>query len=311
MEKIFNEIARDKIIKTVNGFNGKVSKVEVDLFKKVFEKFLSAAVIAHGQASIGKTITVFGNDFKMGLFSFCIDCMFQEIGKQTDRFFIVRIAVMENFKDGLIDLANDEQIRSLKVREATNGFIFVENLIEEICSDPEQAKDLVYRSVLKRRNGHLFCRIVVESKLLSDAIGKESARVSQFDLAVLAGSESSVRIIPMKMRQVAKMASINERNINSKLGQFQRNEALKESAAINKSLLSLDMVIQQLQTSTGSPKCTNFRNSILTRLLQNNLNGDCYTAFLCLVSSEPSDFRQSLKTLQVNYFFKKNSFFFK
>merc|ERR1740131_273373 len=56
---------------------------------------------------------------------------------------------------------------------------------------------------------------------------------------------------------------------------------LKEGSKINQSLLTLGQVIQKLSSGEGH---VNFRDSKLTRILQNSLGGNAKTAVICTVT---------------------------
>jgi centromeric protein E len=57
---------------------------------------------------------------------------------------------------------------------------------------------------------------------------------------------------------------------------------LKEGGNINKSLLMLGQAIQKL--SSGDKKHVNYRDSKLTRILQNSLGGNAKTAVIATVT---------------------------
>lgn len=57
---------------------------------------------------------------------------------------------------------------------------------------------------------------------------------------------------------------------------------LKEGSHINKSLLSLSLVINKL--SEGQEQHINYRDSKLTRILQLSLGGNAMTAIICTVT---------------------------
>lgn len=71
---------------------------------------------------------------------------------------------------------------------------------------------------------------------------------------------------------------------------------LKEGAFINKSLLSLSLVIKQLsERENGPEKFINYRDSKLTRILQASLGGNSMTAIICTVT--PTTFDETKSTL--------------
>lgn len=71
---------------------------------------------------------------------------------------------------------------------------------------------------------------------------------------------------------------------------------LKEGGHINKSLLTLGTVIQKLSSSQGGH--VPFRDSKLTRILQNALGGNSKTAIICTIAPALLNTEESLSTLQ-------------
>lgn len=69
----------------------------------------------------------------------------------------------------------------------------------------------------------------------------------------------------------------------------------KEGSNINKSLLSLSNVISQLSSKKNS--FVNYRDSKLTRLLQNSLSGNSKTMIICTISQNKSNYNETWNTL--------------
>lgn len=59
---------------------------------------------------------------------------------------------------------------------------------------------------------------------------------------------------------------------------------LKEGAAINKSLLSLSLVINKLSEDPDQKQFINYRDSKLTRILQPSLGGNALTVIICTIT---------------------------
>merc|ERR1712107_201246 len=78
-------------------------------------------------------------------------------------------------------------------------------------------------------------------------------------------------------------------------------DRLKEGAAINKSLSALGNVIEKLaEKSSGKGKnvIIPYRDSKLTRLLQNALGGSSKTIMICALSPASSNYEETLSTLR-------------
>ena len=76
---------------------------------------------------------------------------------------------------------------------------------------------------------------------------------------------------------------------------------LKEGAAINKSLTMLGQVIKVLaEKASGKAKgeVVPYRNSALTRMLQNALGGNSKTIMICAISPAFMNYEETLSTLR-------------
>lgn len=79
-------------------------------------------------------------------------------------------------------------------------------------------------------------------------------------------------------------------------------ERFKEGRHINLSLSTLGLVIKQLSESQDNQKHVNFRDSKLTRLLQNSLGGNAMTAIICAVTPVALEETQCTLSLVYCYF---------
>ena len=72
---------------------------------------------------------------------------------------------------------------------------------------------------------------------------------------------------------------------------------LEECKKINQSLTNLGIVISSLIES-NNPAHIPYRNSKLTRLLEDSLGGNCKTTMMAMISPSISSFSESLSTLK-------------
>ncbi|GFY24390.1 centromere-associated protein E [Trichonephila clavipes] len=159
-----------------------------------------------------------------------------------------------------------------------NGQIKVIGLKEHLIQEPEQMLQYMKEGECRRRTGetamnerssrsHSILRMIIESGLR----GAEDAavNVSHFNLVDLAGSERARQTLAKGTR-------------------------FKESININQSLLGLSRVIRQL--SEKEDQFISYRDSKLTRILQNSLGGNALTAIICTVT--PACLEETLSTLK-------------
>ena len=77
-----------------------------------------------------------------------------------------------------------------------------------------------------------------------------------------------------------------------------QGKALSEAKKINTSLLALGNVINALTSRPGGQNHVPFRDSVLTRMLQESIGGDCKTCLVVCASPADSDVTETLSTLR-------------
>ncbi|XP_031826944.2 uncharacterized protein LOC116424546 isoform X1 [Nomia melanderi] len=249
---VFDTIVKPIVDAAVNGFNG--------------------TVFAYGQTSSGKTYTMMGTLEEPGIIPLAIEHMFDAITNTNGREFLLRISYLEIYKEKVNDLLNRGGI-DLKLKEDNTGQIILQ-CKEEITNSPENMMSIMKKGDKNRRTGttnmnerssrsHTIFRITIESREAGgDSDG--AIQVSQLNLVDLAGSE--------RARQTGATG-----------------ERFKEGLHINLSLSTLGLVIMQLSELQDGQKYVNFRDSKLTRLLQNSLGGNAMTAIICAVTPAALD----------------------
>lgn len=181
----------------------------------------------------------------------------------------------------------------------TGGGIFIQNLEEFEITEPIEGLKLLQRGLKKRkvaatrmndvssRSHSIFSITLYKRVSNSEALKPNSSgpnninsselfRVSKMNLVDLAGSEN-----------VSRSGAINQR--------------AKEAGSINQSLLTLGRVINALSDSKKS-KASNshipFRESKLTRLLQDSLGGNTKTALIATISPAKMYLEETVSTLE-------------
>ncbi|GFY42046.1 centromere-associated protein E [Trichonephila inaurata madagascariensis] len=256
--KVYEEFCSPIVKSVIDGFNG--------------------TIFAYGQTSSGKTFTMLGDNNKniFGIIHFTISEIFNLIQNMPEREFLLRVSYMEIYNETVRDLLSDEN-ETLKLQEE-NGQIKVIGLKEHLIQEPEQMLQYMKEGECRRRTGetsmnerssrsHSILRMIIESGLR----GAEDAavNVSHFNLVDLAGSERARQTLAKGTR-------------------------FKESININQSLLGLSRVIRQL--SEKEDQFISYRDSKLTRILQNSLGGNALTAIICTVT--PACLEETLSTLK-------------
>ncbi|XP_020570233.1 centromere-associated protein E isoform X4 [Oryzias latipes] len=265
-DQLYRDIAKPLVVSTVGGYNG--------------------TIFAYGQTCSGKTFTMMGSDHAPGVIPLAMEDVFQTITTFPNKEFLLRVSYMEIYNETVTDLLVDRWKRKpLEVREGMNKSVYVADLTEEVVTSSAQVLAWIRKGEKNRRYGktkmnqrssrsHTIFRMILESRERSDPASSEGADgaiiVSNLNLVDLAGSERA-----------------------SQTGA--EGERLKEGCNINRSLFTLSQVIKKL-TDESQTGYINYRDSKLTRILQNSLGGNAKTVIVCTVT--PASLDETLSTLQ-------------
>ncbi|XP_048160962.1 centromere-associated protein E isoform X3 [Corvus hawaiiensis] len=263
-QQLYDGVAVPIIQSAVQGYNG--------------------TIFAYGQTASGKTYTMMGNEDSMGIIPKAIQHVFKIICEIPDREFLLRVSYMEIYNETITDLLCDSRKKKpLGIREDVNRNTYVEDLIEEVVVAPEQVMEWIRKGERNRHYGetkmnehssrsHTIFRMIIESRERSDPANANcdgAVMVSHLNLVDLAGSERASQTGSEGVR-------------------------LKEGCNINRSLFILGQVIKKLCDDPSG--FINYRDSKLTRILQNSLGGNAKTVIICTIT--PVSFDETLSTLQ-------------
>ncbi|XP_068628052.1 kinesin-related protein 4-like [Battus philenor] len=259
--------------------------VYYDIAKPIVEAAaagFNGTIFAYGQTSSGKTYTMTGTEESPGIIPLAVENLFDIIKNKSDRDFLIRVSYVEIYNDTLIDLLNIEK-KNIKIHDTLQG-VKVDATVR-VTTSPEEVYQFMKEGQSNRQTGatnmneessrsHSIFQITIESREQNtedEDVG--CLNISQLNLVDLAGSERSGQTGATGIR-------------------------FKEGTHINKSLSSLALVINQL-SSEGLNKHVNYRDSKLTRILQNSLGGNAKTSIICAVT--PAALEETISTLQFAY----------
>ncbi|GMH91959.1 hypothetical protein TL16_g12208 [Triparma laevis f. inornata] len=244
----------------------------------------NGTIFAYGQTGCGKTHTMQGlpsPDSLRGVIPRSFDHIFEAIRIAEGMEFLVRCSYLEIYNEDIRDLLGKDPNKKLELKEDPNKGVYTKDLTCTVVSD-EESINLVMEKGLKERTvaatamndtssrSHAIFTIWVE---VSEVVeGKEMFRVGKLNLVDLAGSE----------RQKKTGAS---------------GDRLKEGAKINLSLSALGNVISVLADGK-SGKHIPYRDSKLTRLLQDSLGGNTKTLMMAAISPADYSFDETMSTLR-------------
>lgn len=278
-ESVYDIAARDRVNAVLHGYN--------------------ATILAYGQTGAGKTHSMFGPDEVLTDFLACDPALhgivprasahiFEGLkhGAETSKF-IIECSYLEIYNNTLNDLLGGKQ--NLPMREKPGTGLTVEGLSYEMVASSQEVMAALARGNAKRvvaamkmnarsSRGHAIFTMHVKEIL---ALGGEKA--GKLNLVDLAGMESSKK-------------SFNVEGASN-------NETRKvEAKFINTSLYALGSVIERLSEagrSVGASKAhVPYRDSKLTRLLQDSLGGNSKSTIMVALRIETQNVEESVNTLR-------------
>ncbi|XP_047307040.1 kinesin-like protein KIN-7E [Impatiens glandulifera] len=236
---------------------------------------INSTIFAYGQTGSGKTYTM------SSITEYTVSDIFAYVQKNCDREFVLKLSAMEIYNEAVRDLLNPDTIPLRLLDDPEKGTV-VEKLTEESLRDWNHLKELLDFCQSQRHIGetalneissrsHQILRLTVESSARKfTSLGNSNTLTASVNFVDLAGSERASQTLSAGTR-------------------------LKEGSHINRSLLTLGTVIRKL--SKGRNGHIPFRDSKLTRILQNSLGGNARTAIICTMSPAHSHVEQSRNAL--------------
>ena len=260
-ENIFNVVAKPLINGALEGING--------------------TLFCYGQTSSGKTYTMEGihNDPKlMGVIPRMMEYIFIVIEKANSEIeYSVKCQYYQIYNEKIQDLL-DIRKKDLAIREDKNKGIWVEDCTEANVSCQEEMYE-----VFKEGSNN---RTVSATNMNKGSSRSHSLFVvTLFQRNTITGSSKTGRIYFVDLAGSEKM---------SKTG-IEGGTGLKEAQNINKSLMTLGMVINSL---TEGAKHIPYRDSKLTRVLQESLGGNSMTNLVITCSPNFLNQSETMSTLR-------------
>ncbi|XP_005108306.1 kinesin-like protein KIF3B [Aplysia californica] len=254
-----------------------------DLVDSVLQGF-NGTIFAYGQTGTGKTHTMQGSKAskeEWGVIPNSFEQIFQHISQSQNQQYLVRASYLEIYQEEIRDLLSKDQTKRLELKERTDTGVYVKDLSSFVTKSVKEIEHVMNvgnnnRSVgatnmnLHSSRSHAIFIVTIECSE-EGADGENHIRVGKLNMVDLAGSE----------RQ-------------SKTGAT--GERLKEATKINLSLSTLGNVISALVDgkSTHIP----YRDSKLTRLLQDSLGGNARTVMVANIGPASYNYDETLTTLR-------------
>ncbi|KAL7292241.1 kinesin-like protein KIF3A [Trichogramma pretiosum] len=262
---IYNETARPIVNKVLQGYNG--------------------TIFAYGQTGAGKTYTMTGTKTSpqlRGIIPNSFAHIFGHIAKADEnQKFLVRATYLELYNEEIRDLLGKDLHQKLDVKERPDIGVYVKDLSGYVVNNADDLDRIMTIGNKNRVIGatamnscssrsHAIFTITVESSNIGED-GQQHVKMGKLHLVDLAGSERQSK---------AKTSGIR----------------LREAAKINLSLSTLGNVISALVD--GQSSHVPYRNSKLTRLLQDSLGGNSKTLMCANISPADINYDETISTLR-------------
>jgi kinesin family member 5 len=261
-DDVFEYSIRSTVDDVMNGYNG--------------------TVFAYGQTGAGKSYTMMGSDIDnnelKGIIPRIVEQIFASIMDSPSTIeYIVRVSYMEIYMERIRDLLMPQN-DNLPIHEEKNRGVYVKGLLEIFVSNVQEVYEVMRRGASSRAvaatnmnqessRSHSIFVINIQQKNVETG----SAKSGQLFLVDLAGSE-----------KVGKTGA--------------SGQTLEEAKKINKSLSALGMVINSL--TDGKSTHIPYRDSKLTRILQESLGGNSRTTLIINCSPSSYNDAETVSTLR-------------
>ncbi|XP_053365916.1 kinesin family member 3Cb isoform X2 [Clarias gariepinus] len=244
----------------------------------------NGTIFAFGQTGTGKTYTMQGlpmDPEKRGVIPNSLHHIFTHISRSQNQKYLVRVSYLEIYQDEIRDLLCKDNNKKMELKENPDLGVYVKDLssvvtknikeIEHVMNLGNQSRSVGFTKMNEHSSrSHAIFLITIEcSEMGID--GQEHIRVGKLNMVDLAGSE----------RQ-------------SKTGA--QGQRFKEAAKINLSLSALGNVISALVDGKNSH--IPYRDSKLTRLLQDSLGGNSKTVIVATIGPTSCHYEETLATLR-------------
>ena len=263
-------------------------KIGMDVLNNAWNGY-HCCLFAYGQTGAGKSYSMIGGGANRGIVPRACNTIFERMKENDDpeKAFEVSAMMCEIYNEKVQDLmipVNKRPGNGLKVRESKALGIFVDGLSKHAVNSFEEISKIMeigesHRSkgatLMNAESSRAHTVIQIEFKQIITHKGKKAQKVSVINLIDLAGSE--------------------------KAGQTgATGDRLKEGCEINKSLSCLGDVIKALVDKQNGKKgiVIPYRNSNLTRMLQNALGGNSKTYMICAIRPGAKYFEETNSTLR-------------
>ncbi|VDN01661.1 unnamed protein product [Thelazia callipaeda] len=304
-QKIYDECVKGLVEGTFDGFN--------------------ATVLAYGQTGSGKTYTM-GTAFDMmdvmnendiGIVPRAIQHLFSEMESRKQQAleqgfvepcFDIVAQFVELYNEEIIDLLSHERVPTgLRIHEDVKGEIFLNGVTRIAVTNPVQTLEVLKNGSLNRktastnmnkqssRSHAIFTMIIKQQRTVATKACDSQRALEQNNVNPPQDEDSTTELELLSAKfHFVDLAGSERLKRSGATG-----DRAREGISINFGLLALGNVICSLTATPVPGKVTYipYRDSKLTRLLQDSLGGNSRTVMIACISPSDCDYVETLNTL--------------
>ena len=289
------------------------------LVENLFDGY-NATVLAYGQTGSGKTYTMGSGCTPADALNpveakdrgviprataQIFDLIAQKKISQPGAEFYLRVQFLELYGETLRDLLDPvgtAQGKQVAIRDGPNDTLQVVGATEETVKSPQDMLALLERGTLCRTTGstdmnthssrsHAIFTIVLEQQLKPQAASTEVDATAAESMGNEEDSDAEYRTAKFHFVDLAGSERAKRTGATG--------QRMREGININMGLLALGNVISALGAEDGSaPRFVPYRDSKLTRMLQDSLGGNSRTLMITCISPADSNFEETLNALR-------------
>ena len=254
----------------------------------------NCCLFAYGQTGSGKSYSMVGYGPNKGIIPIACEEIFKRISGSSSPYveYKVSASMVEIYNEQVQDLLQPPQNRvkgGLRIREDPKQGVFVDGMQAKSVGSYEEIS-----AVLDLGNKH---RTVAATQM--NATSSRAHTVLTIDFTQIFYDEDSGKPLNRKQSKI-NLVDLAGSERASKTGAA--GDRLQEGSNINKSLSTLGKVITALAKrgsgKLGKGEVIPYRESKLTRILQNALGGNSKTTMIAAISPATFNFEETLSTLR-------------
>ena len=237
-------------------------------------KGYNGGIICYGETGTGKTYTI------REIIPQVINQIFDFIDESdsSNQLFKIDVSIIEVFKEQVNDLI-DIKNTNLNLRDQKNKILIIDNLTHVGVSSKEQLSKVINKGLSNRnintpssKEHNSKSHFIIMITIFNYYRDKNSMKIGKLNIVDLEGSE---RISKTKME----------------------GEPLEEQKLINKSLIALSRIVQNLSNENDNITYAPYRDSKLTRIISDYFGGNAYTCLILNCSKHEFSTTETRNTL--------------